>query len=114
QILQDDDYRAIKDAGHKEQFLLIPKANKVLDEALDSEDLNIALKAASAVHKNTGMQPSHTQTMFVQNLYLDQRTYSTPEQIQDTARLLGSSDVQVMDLENVDNMQGMSPNQVSD
>jgi hypothetical protein len=53
---------------------MVPKANRKLDGLLDSEDEGIQLKAVQTVHKNVGITPAHTQSVYVQNLYHQSNT----------------------------------------
>jgi hypothetical protein len=73
-ILADSDYKAILEQGQREQIVMVPKANRKLDGLLDSEDEGIQLKAVQTVHKNVGITPAHTQSVYVQNLYHQSNT----------------------------------------
>ncbi|MHC4159537.1 MAG: hypothetical protein ACYSSO_10720, partial [Planctomycetota bacterium] len=63
---------------------------------------SIRLKATDSVAKITGIQPSHTQTIFLQQLFVSQHNYSSPAQIEDTAKLLGIQDIDVIDPDNLE------------
>jgi hypothetical protein len=98
-ILKDDDYRAILQAGIKQQILLIPKAHNVISRLLDDEDSKVKLSAAKVIFHNTGVAPSHTQSVFINNLTLNQQINVDTGVRQDIARVLQVNDVEVMDIE---------------
>jgi len=65
---------------------LLPKANHKLNKLLSNDgDPKIQLDAIKLVYKNTGITPSHTQSIFIANIYNDNRTNITP----DVERLFG-------------------------
>jgi len=68
QILNQDVHREILEQGQRDQIRLLPKANKRLASLLDSEDEKVALGAVQTVHRNTGITPAHTQSVFINNL----------------------------------------------
>jgi predicted transcriptional regulator len=93
--------KAILEQAQRE--IVVKCVHKVVSnyqQLLASDKESIRLKATDSVSKIVGIQPSHTQTTFIQQLFIQQNNYSTPTQIQDTARLLGIQDVDVLDVDN--------------
>ena len=111
QILNNEpEIKKVLEDGQKAQVLLIPLAVQKHTELLDSEDEKIALEAAKLIYKNTGITPSHAQSVYIQNLTVSQQNIISPDilalldrinETKDSQEITVSSDI--TDIETVDN-----------
>ena len=84
--MNTDRAKKIIEKASRFQVALLPKANHKLSKLLNKDDdPKIQLDAIKLVHKNTGITPSHTQSIFIANIYNDNRGSITP----DVERLFG-------------------------
>lgn len=68
----DENIKAVIDAGTREMVSLVPSAFDVITETLkDKDDKGLRYKAATDTLKTTGIMPSHTTNTFVQQIYND-------------------------------------------
>lgn len=81
-ILKDNEVRDVIETGAKIYAALIPKAVSNYDKLLDSKDEKILHAASKDVLTATGIQPSHTQSIVIQNSFNRNTVELTPEVVQ--------------------------------
>lgn len=85
-ILNDENYRAILEQGQREQLTMLPKANRKLNALIDSEDEGIAFKAVAQIQKNTGITPTRTSSVYINNLVQGAQITATAAPVMDMLR----------------------------
>jgi hypothetical protein len=82
QILNDDEIKDVIETGAKLYAGLIPKAVDNYRDLLDSKDEKIKHSASKDVLTATGIQPSHTQSIVIQNSFNRNTVELTPEVVE--------------------------------
>lgn len=83
QVLKTDEcVKYFIDAGTRTLASMIPKVTRNYDRMLDSEDDSVALRANQDVLKNTGITPSHTQNITINNIMQTNNVMADPEIMQ--------------------------------
>jgi len=85
--MKDGEFKLLLQEQHKAQIIMLPEASKVIrDIMLTGKKEMVRLSAAIQIQKNTGITPAHTQTTYINQLYMDNRSVLSPGMVQ----LLGS------------------------
>ena len=77
--LQDSQAKEMLDQATRHHILTLPVALARHDELMASEDEGIALKAIESKYKIIGIAPTHTQSVFIQNLYVAKNILLQPQ-----------------------------------
>ena len=78
-VLNDEEVKEVIETGAKLYAGMIPKAISNYESLLDSKDEKIKHSASKDVLTATGIQPSHAQSIVIQNSFNRQSVELTPE-----------------------------------
>lgn len=78
-VINDDDIKPLIEQEAKVLLGLVPRAVDVVRETLDGEDNKLKYQASKDVLQSTGILPSHTQAVIIQNSFNQTNVELTPE-----------------------------------